>query len=182
MLHPWNKLDSQAVADCKVFKVRQDTSQSPQTGEKHTFYVIEAAEWINVIPITSDQQVALIRQYRHGVGRMTLEIPGGMVDDDDPSPLYAARRELVEETGYNADQLIPIGVVDPNPAILNNQCHTFLALNAVRVGEQQLDVLEEINVELVPLSDIPGLIAAGQITHALTIAALYFFEQYQKQR
>lgn len=176
----WQKLDSQVLADFRVFRLRQDTSRSPRTGQSHNFFVLDTADWINVIPVTPEGQVVLIHQFRHGVEAVTLEIPGGMVHPDDPSPAVSAARELMEETGYQAEAIVPIGTVAPNPAILSNRCHSFLALNVRPAGPIQLDSAEDIAIELVDTQAIPGLIASGRIDHALVIAAFYFYERYQK--
>jgi len=95
----WRRGRSEQVADCRVFNVRRDFSADPRDGRVHDFYVIEAPDWINVIPLTDDGRVVLIEQYRHGTGEVSLEIPGGMVDEGE-SPQDAAARELLEETGY----------------------------------------------------------------------------------
>lgn len=136
------------------------------------FYVVTAPDWINVIPVTDDDRVILVRQYRFGVEGSTLEIPGGMCDDGEP-PADAARRELREETGYEAGELELLGSVHPNPAIQNNRCHSFLAPGVRRAGAPDPDTDEAIEVVEVPLSEISGLIAGGKITHALVIAAFH---------
>ena len=138
---------------------------------------MDTGDWINVVPVTPDNKIVLIRQFRHGVEEVTLEIPGGMVDESDESPMVSARRELLEETGYAADELIHIGTVTPNPAILNNRCHTFLARNARLVSVPHMDGSEDIQTDLVDAGEIPGLIMSGQINHALVIAAFYFYSQ-----
>lgn len=137
------------------------------------FYVVTAPDWINVIPVTEDDRVILVRQYRFGIEGSTLEIPGGMCDEGEP-PDAAARRELREETGYEAGDLELLGSVHPNPAIQNNRCHSFLAPGVRRVGAPDPDTDESIEVVEVPLSEIPGLIAGGKITHALVIAAFHY--------
>ena len=84
-LKPWQRLTSKTVYSCRIFSLREDRKRSPRTGKGHDFYLLDAGEWINIIPITADEQVVLIRQYRHGVDDFTLEIPGGMADPEDPS-------------------------------------------------------------------------------------------------
>ncbi len=178
MIEPWTTLDRTQRGDYRIFSVRQDVNRSPATGQAHDFYVIEAPDWVNVVPVTPDGQIVAVRQYRHGTGTVTLEIPGGMMDPDDPDPLAAGAREMREETGYAAERLIDLGPVAPNPSLQNNRCHTALALGATRAGPQRLDGTEDIEVVLLDPSEVPGLIARGVITHALVVAAFYLFEHY----
>ncbi|MCI0394796.1 MAG: NUDIX hydrolase [Chloroflexi bacterium] len=180
-VQPWPKIESRPLGSYRVFTLRQDTSRSPRTGREHHFYVLDSTDWINVIPLTPEGQIVLIRQYRHGTEEVTLEIPGGMVDLEDGSPAVSAARELLEETGYAAEEMVPLGSVSPNPAILSNRCHTFLARQARPVATPLMDGAEDIQFELVEQSAIPHLITSGQITHALVIAAFYFYEQHQKR-
>ncbi len=146
------------------------------SGSAHDFFVLDAPDWVNVIPLTPDNQVVCVRQYRAGTDTVTLEIPGGMIDPEDPTPTAAAAREMREETGYLADRYESLGAVDPNPAIQSNRCHTICAIDAYRGGPQNLEGSEVIDVELVDLSDIPSLITTGRITHSLVITAFYLLD------
>lgn len=178
MVEDWEKLDSETVADYRIFKARKDVRRSPRTGQTHHFFVLESPDWVNVIPLTEDEKVVMIHQFRHGREKVTLEIPGGIVDGDGESPAETARRELLEETGYEIDHLVHIGTVDPNPAFLNNRCYTYLALGAHRTQTPQFDGAEDIAVEEIPLADIPHLIRTGRIAHALVVAAFYHYENW----
>ena len=182
MVENWEKLDSEQLADYRIFTIRRDTRRSPRTGHTHSFFVLDAADWINIIPITPDGKVVFIHQFRHGTAAITLEIPGGVVDGDDPDPLAAARREMLEETGYDADEILHIGTVEPNPAFLNNRCHTYLALNARWVRPPEFDGAEDIATEEMDLTAVPHLITSGQITHALVVAAFYHLDQVRQQQ
>ena len=173
-LKAWQRLRSRTVYSCRIFSLREDHKRSPRTGRGHDFYILEAGDWVNIIPLTPDDRVVLIRQYRHGVEAMTLEIPGGMVDAEDPSPLHAARREMQEETGYDSADIIPLGALHPNPAIQANHCHSFLARTAHKRFDPPFDTTEEPEVVLVPLADIPDLIRGGDITHALVVVAFHW--------
>ena len=150
-------------------------ARSPTSGAEHDFFCIESASWVNVIPVTEDERVVMVRQFRHGSQSLTLEIPGGMVDPGE-APAAAALRELREETGYAASRVIAVGDVNPNPALFGNRLHTFVAPGAVRVGEVMNHGAEETGVELVPLAGIPALVRAGAIDHALVLAGLYQWE------
>ncbi len=177
-LKPWTLVSSCVDKSYRVFNLRSDRASSPRTRRTYDFYVLESPPWVNVIPLTPENDVVLIHQYRHGIRDITLEIPGGLVDPAD-SPSQAACRELWEETGYREETLIPLGAVHPNPAILNNLCYTFIARGVVSTGKQNQEEREDIEVVLKPLSDIPRLIREGSITHSLVIAAFYrFYMEY----
>jgi len=175
---PWKILKSRRDKSYRVFSIRIDTAQSPRNRFIDEFYILETNPWVNVIPLTEDDQVILVRQYRHGIRDLTLEIPGGLVEDGD-TPQQAALRELAEETGYRAKEMISLGAVHPNPAIQNNLCYSFLATGAYRAGNQQQDAAEDIEVVIRPLKAIPEMIKKGEITHSLVIVAFYrFFVEY----
>ena len=176
-LKPWQRLDSETVYSCRIFSLQKNRSRSPRTNEEHDFFVLDSGDWVNIIPVTADdRRIVLIRQYRHGTNDMTLEIPGGMVDREDPSPLHAARREMQEETGYDSEDIIPLGAIHPNPAIQGNRCHSFLARNVEQRFELNFDTTEETEVTLAPLADIPDLIRQGHITHALVVVAFHWYD------
>ena len=176
---PWKVVSSQKDRSYRVFSLRTDRAVSPRTGKEHSFFILESTSWVNIIPLTSDGKVVMVRQYRHGTGEVTLEIPGGLVEEGD-TPATAAMRELVEETGYTAREVIPLGNVQPNPAIQNNRCYSFIARDVRLTREQSQDEKEDIEVVLKSLSEIPAAIRNGEITHALVLAAFYrFYMEYQ---
>ncbi|MEA2624079.1 MAG: ADP-ribose pyrophosphatase [Candidatus Binatota bacterium] len=172
-IRPWEAVEAAIKYDCRLFSIRERRARSPRTGELHDFWVIESCDWVNVIPITPDGDVVMVRQYRHGISESTLEVPGGMVDPEDESPLEAARRELQEETGYASDEVTPLGWIHPNPATQNNRCYTFLARGAERRYDVRFEGTEETEVVLVPLAEIPELIQNGRISHALVVVAFH---------
>ena len=173
-LHTWRRLAADIVYECRIFTLRRDVSRFSRDEAEHEFHVLEAPDWCNIVPLTPDEQVVMVRQFRHGVRDYTLEVPGGMVDPEDASPLVAARREMVEESGFDSDHIDPLGVVHPNPAIQNNRCHTFVAYDVVRRHAPVFDSTEETEVVLVPLANVPELIRDGRITHALVITAFHW--------
>jgi len=178
MIKPWKRLRSKTSQSFRVFSIRTDRTISPRTGIEHDFYIIESRDWINVIPLTDNHQVVMIRQYRHGSREVTLEIPGGLVDPGD-TPKRAAARELLEETGYQAKKWTKIGVVNPNPALFNNRCYTFLAQDIQKVSGLSPDQTEDIEVVRIPIGKIYELILKRKIDHAMVIAAFchYFLRQ-----
>jgi ADP-ribose pyrophosphatase len=175
----WRRVESERVADCRVFQVRRDLALNPRTDAEHNFYCIESVDWINIIPLTAENEVVMIEQYRHGADEVTLEIPGGMVDEGETAETAAAR-ELLEETGYLAREVHLLGRTRPNPAIQNNWLYSFVARSVSFEQEPVFDSSEWTVMRLVPLADIPALIAEGAITHALVIAAFHWLSLYQR--
>ena len=173
-LHTWERLASEIAYTCRIFAVRRDRARFSRDQGEHDFHVLETGDWVNVVPITPANEVVMVRQFRHGVRDCTLEIPGGMVDPEDPSTLVAARREMVEESGYDSERVEPLGVIHPNPAIQSNRCHSFVAWDVERRHDPRFDSTEETEVVLVPLGDVPDLIRAGDITHALVVVAFHW--------
>ena len=182
MRKPWHVVESLLEGDYRVFNLRRDRAVNPRTGTQHDFFILESPDWVNVIPVTPDREVVMVRQYRHGIKDFTLEIPGGIIDPEDGDPGQAALRELREETGYWSDELVHLGTVQAQPALQNNFCHTFLALNAVRVTEPSPDPGEDLNVVTIPLEEIPGRIRADEISHGLVLAAFYWLELWNREQ
>jgi 8-oxo-dGTP pyrophosphatase MutT (NUDIX family) len=129
-------------------------------------------DWVNVLPITADQEVVFVRQYRHGSDAISLEIPGGMVDPGE-APIVSAARECLEESGFRASHLTSLGVLNPNPAVFNNQLHTFVAENVVIEGDIQNTATEQTEVVLVPRAELASYLLDGRIDHALVAATLW---------
>lgn len=161
------------VADHGVFRVDRATYPTLQ----RDMFVFEVPDWCNVIAETESGEIVMVWQHRFGTDELSLEIPCGVVDAGE-EPLAAARRELSEETGYDADPLEPVCVFAANPALQNNKCWTFLAKNARLAGETSFDEVEDLEVVLVPKREIAKLIDDGTVTHALVVVAL---EQYLRR-
>lgn len=174
VVEPWTSIGGEPVADCRVFRVRRDRRVNPRGGGEHDFFILDMPDWINIIPLTRENEVVMIEQYRHGIDGVTLEIPGGMVDPGETAE-EAARRELWEETGYRADEVITLGRTHPNPALQNNWIHTFLAPRVTWTGPPpEHDGTEHTVVRLVPLADVPRLIRDEVITHSLVVAGFHW--------
>ncbi|MGA2031564.1 MAG: NUDIX hydrolase [Thermoguttaceae bacterium] len=169
----WTFLGSHDVVDYRIFRLRHDLYRLAPSGVEHDFIVLETPSWVNVVPVTTDGKVVLIRQFRHGIRDVVVEIPGGVMDEGE-APEAAAVRELREETGYVAGEMRLLARVLPNPAIQDNYCYLFAAEGCRKAGEPQLDALERIDVLERPLQEIPELIRNGDIVHSMAIAAFAF--------
>jgi len=177
MLKKWKILSTREIFKTKIFSLKEDIVQSPKKGSSHPVWSLDVSNWINIIPVTIDNNVILVNQYRFGNRDITLEIPGGMVDLGE-DPKEAAIRELYEETGYESSNVIEIGKVLPNPALMANYTFTYLALESKKTRMQKLDGMEDIEILEVPLDEIPAYIDEGKIEHSLVISAFYFLDRY----
>lgn len=174
----WTRARFDTLFRHRLFELRREQLERPGGGRREAL-VLDAPAWVNVVALGDDQRVLLVRQWRFGIGAPTLEIPGGMVDPGE-TPLDAARRELLEETGFVAARWSELGAVDPNPAFLTNRCTTFLAEGLERVGEPVGDGEEEIEVESAAVGELAALVASGAIRHALVVAAFYLFDRRRR--
>lgn len=173
----WKRLKTGLPSDYRILKVREDVVAHPRDGSEHPRVIIECTDWVNIIPVTLEDEVVLVRQFRFGVWSDSLEIPGGMVDPGE-EPLEAAVRELEEETGYVPGKVIHLGSVHPNPAIQTNRCHSYLALSCYQKAPPNPDEGEELVVERVARKQIPKLLREGAITHSLVVAAFLLERLY----
>jgi ADP-ribose pyrophosphatase len=171
MKKDWNYLYSKVVFKNRLVCARLDKYHFLPNDIIKDFTVFELGDWVNIIPLTEDGHVVTIRQFRHGVRRDTIEIPGGLISDDDTDPMEAAVREMEEETGYYSTDVVHIGTVEPNPALQTNRCFTFLARNVFQKSPQRLDPTESIKVDLTKREDVHRMIRETKITHGLVVAA-----------
>lgn len=170
----WEFVERREVSDHRIFRLMHDQYRLAPETTPRDYVVLDAPDWVNIIAVTQDEHVVFVRQFRHGVREVTLEVPGGMVDPGE-EPEDAALRELREESGYSGDQAIPLGCIYPNPAIQNNRCFSYLVPDAKLAGAQQPDPYERIEVVTHPLAEVPGLIAGGEISHTLVVTAFSYF-------
>lgn len=170
-VRPWRRVASEAGEPMILFRPRYDTMVHPRSGAELRRLVLETPEWVNVVALTAERRLVMVRQFRFGTETVTLEIPGGLVDPGE-AHRAAAERELREETGFVAGRWRYLGCVEPNPAFHDNLCHHWLAEDAVRAGEQELDGGEDIEVALLELDEVRRLVRAGEVRHCLVLTAL----------
>jgi ADP-ribose pyrophosphatase len=176
----WRETASNRIADCRIFDVTSSVRETA-TGKRGTFFLLNSLDWAGVIPVVDSPEgrmLVMIRQYRHGTGRLCLEFPGGAVErNEDPS--IAVARELTEETGYRAEMILPLGDLSPNPAFMTNAFHAFVAEGCRLINPQALDEHEEIEVLLVPEREAIDLVGAEDYGHALMTASLFLYMRYR---
>lgn len=175
-IRPWPESSRETLTRYKFFHVIEARRRSPRTGDERGFFIVDTPDWCNVVAFTKDEELILVRQFRHGPGANTLEIPGGLIDPGEDHA-DAAVRELREETGFATDTpLVRLGEVNPNPALFTNRCSTWLARDCVEVGELHQDAGEDIEVVTMPMAKVRDGVRSGLIDHALVVAGLYYFE------
>ena len=154
-----------------IFRPRYDTLENPRNGEVLKRLVLETPDWVNVVALTPERKLIVVRQFRFGSSSITTEIPGGVIDPGEEHP-FAAQRELREETGYTSERWSYLGCVEPNPAFHTNLCHHWLAQDCRRTHEQDLDTGEDVEIDTLALDDALARIHSGEIRHALVLTAL----------
>jgi 8-oxo-dGTP pyrophosphatase MutT (NUDIX family) len=169
----WTTLDSRLVLDNKWCRVRQDKVQLPNGTVVDDYFVNVRPDIALILPITPEQEIVFVRQYRHGVQAILLELPAGTFNSQKEDSLIAAKRELLEETGYTATQFTHIATLYDNPVKDSNQIYLFIAENATFIKEQQLDITEEIEVILVPISQVKTKILQGEICVCGSITGIF---------
>ena len=170
----WKTLSSEYLFQDLWFKVRKDKCETPKGKIVDPYYVYEFPTWVAALPITEEGKVIMVKQYRHALGEVCIEIPGGCVDDTDKSFEDAIARELMEETGYAFSSFEYLGKISPNPSTNNNLMHMFLAKGGKQVAQQQLDGNEEIEVELLSLEELKQLIRGNKIVQAMHVTCIMY--------
>lgn len=170
----WKILESSYIVKDKWLGLRQDKCLLPNGRVIPDFYVMEFPDWANVVAVTPNHEIVMVKVYRHGLGVISTELPGGGIETKDKSPLEAAKRELLEETGYSSDNFKPLCKVSANPDTHTNFCHSFLATDVKLVSGQKLDPNEEIEIVVLPVAEVKKMIFENKIYQSMHIAALFY--------
>ncbi|MDR2097561.1 MAG: NUDIX hydrolase [Spirochaetaceae bacterium] len=177
----WRELERQIVFDTRIFSVTNRLCVSPQD-ERESFTVIETNDWVVVIPVLDGgDSFFMVRQWRHGVKEISLEFPGGVIESHE-TPLEGAERELREETGCIAGKMTKLGVMSPNPAIMANRVHFFLAEDIRVEGDLRPDKDEFISAEKISSAEVMRGIGSPPYIHALMATALCFYTRQKQQK
>lgn len=175
MSKPWKVLSTEEIFNSGFIRFRSDRCELPDGRVMPKYFVMEFPEWVNIVPVTEDNKIVLVKQYRQALGETCIEIPGGSTDPrKTEDPKKAALRELVEETGYVPDDVRLIGVHAPNPALQNNRMHTFIGFGCRLLEKPQLDPYEDIEVLTKSIPEVIEMIFGGEINHSIVIASLLY--------
>lgn len=178
----WNVVSEKDVFKCRVFDLVSRRLRHPSRGSEDDFFILKTTDWVNVIPVTPDHKLVLVRQYRFGIEELSWEIPGGVMDPGE-DPVKAGLRELREETGFVAKGHELLGSVAANPAIMNNRCHFVWAKSVELQADVEWDEHEEIEVGVFPVEEVYAMVERGEIVHSLVVAALMrFYPRWEKIR
>ena len=168
---PWDMQENNLHADCRIFEVRKQRLKRRSDGLEGEFFVLDTNDWVNVLALTPDDKIILVRQFRYGSKEQSLEPPGGVVERGE-DPVIAGLRELREETGYVGEEPKLLGVVRPNAAILSNRCHVILVRNAQKTAALNFDQHEELVTELYPVKELKEMVRRGEITHSIGLNSI----------
>ncbi len=178
MLKKWQTNSEKNIGNFRIFQLNSAQRINPSNQKIGEFYCLKSPNWVNIMPITKDNKIVFVKQYRHGSDSITIELPAGIIEPNE-EPIAAARRECVEETGYESN-LSPefLGTILPNPAFMNNNCYCYFWKDCERKFEQSLDEFEDIEVLLLSVEETKDKIKSGEINHSLAVCNLlkYFFE------
>lgn len=178
MIQPWKTLHQKTAGEFKIFDITIDRKVNPRNGFEQDFYVLHPPGWVNIVPVTSNGQLVMVEQYRHGSDTIELELPGGVMDPTDESPVHTANRELREETGYEGMNARVIGEVFSNPAIMSNKTSTVLIEDCELKHDIELDQGEDLVTKLIPRDEADSLASQGRFGHSLVMVALYHYRLF----
>lgn len=177
----WQRLSSRELLHTRVFDVRASEFRHPSRAAGKEFLVIDAPDWAVVAPVTPKGELVLVRQFRFGVQKLSLELPGGVIEQGE-DPAAAAVRELAEETGYCGSDAVVLGSVHPNPAIQSNRAHMIVVPDVQLTTAPDWDADEELSITLAPMAEVLAMAREGKITHALMLNMLFLLEPWWRER
>ena len=180
-LKPWAKISSEYLCEENWFKFRRDRLRKGNGEEMFPYYVLEYTNWATIFPVTEDGRVILVRQYRYGAAVWSIEVPGGIMDSHETDPIEAAKRELLEETGYSCGKIERVAILAPNPALQNNVMYCFLATGCRLTHKPQLDENEELEVKLVTIDELKDLLFQNKIIQSLHVSCIFYALEKLKQ-
>lgn len=182
MSSKWKVLSTKELFKSGLFRLCVDRCELPDGRVMPRYYTFDFPDWVQAVAITSSGEMIMMSQYRHSAKDIFLEVSGGSLDPRlAETPMAAAQRELLEETGYSSSNWKSLGVHYPNPALMSNRLHTFLALDCVKVAQPKLDPYEDLSVCLMSVSDVYRAVRNGRVQHSLILASLFMAEPYLKQ-
>lgn len=168
----WNIIEDELHAECRIFDVHKRKMVRDSDKKKGDFYVIDTNDWVNVLAVTAEQNIILVRQFRYGTQKYSLEPPGGVIEQGE-DPVLAGQRELLEETGYSGEDAKIIGTVFPNAAIMSNRCYFLLLKDVKKTNDVSFDPHEELETVKVPVKQLQELVKSGEISHSIGVNAVY---------
>jgi 8-oxo-dGTP pyrophosphatase MutT (NUDIX family) len=170
----WQLISSDYLFNDTWLRARRDRCVRPDGKEVYPYYVMEYPTWVTALAITQDEKVLLVKQYRHAIGEVCIETPGGCVDATDTNYDEAIKREVLEETGYQFDDVTYLGRTSPNPSTNNNLMHMYLLQGGIKVQEQQLDANEDIEVLLITLDELFELLNRNELIQAMHVTTIFY--------
>ena len=170
----WKTLESKKIISDKWINLRSETCKMPNGKIIEPYYLLDYPTWINIVAINSSNEVILVKQYRHGLGKTIIELPSGSFEKNDKTPLDTAKRELLEETGFASNNFEQICISSPNPSNHTNLTYSYLALDVEKVSDQKLDDTEELEIILLPVDKVIEMLLNNKFDQAMHISALFY--------
>ena len=169
----WKVVSSEKLFSAPWLNVRKDVCELPDGRKHNDYYILEYPDWATAFALTEDNEVVMVRQYRHGLGVISTELPGGVMDKDE-TPQQAITRELKEETGYEFSSVEYLGKVSPNPATSTNYMHMFLMKGGKKVSEQKLDATEDVEVLIHTIDEVKQMMKENKIVQSLHCTTAFY--------
>lgn len=170
----WKTLSSEYLFNDHWFRVRKEICETPKGKIVDPYYVYDFSTWVGALPVTEEGKIIMLKQYRHALGEVCYEIPGGCVDNADKDFEGAITRELLEETGYSFSSYEYLGRISPNPSTNSNLLHMYLAKGGKKIAEQSLDENEEIEVLLLGIDELKQLLKENKIVQAMHVSCIMY--------